>query len=123
MAGERPGHSLQATALVNEAYLRLVDQNDVCWQNRAQFFALAAQVMRNILVDYARHRNRIKRGGGGQRISLDEAAAIVSSERADELLVLDDALNDLRGCQPSQKPGCRTPLLRWIDCRRDCGSA
>src|SRR5688572_6090239 len=80
LAQERPNHSLQATALVNEAYLLLVDQREVSWQNRAHFFALAAQVMRHILVDSARRRGRAKRGGAGQHLSLDEAM-IVSSER------------------------------------------
>jgi RNA polymerase sigma factor (TIGR02999 family) len=99
MAQERPGHSLQATALVNEAYLLLVDQPEVRWQNRAHFFALAAQMMRHILVDYARRRGRVKRGAGGQRVSLDEAM-IVSGERAAELVALDDALNDLAAIDP-----------------------
>lgn len=99
MAQERPGHSLQATALVNEAYLLLVDQPEVRWQNRAHFFALAAQMMRHILVDYARRRGRVKRGAGGQRVSLEEAM-IVSGERAAELVALDDALNDLAAIDP-----------------------
>src|SRR5262249_19191881 len=73
LAQERPGHTLQATALVNEAYLLLVDQREVRWQNRAHFFALAAKVMRHILVDYARRRGRAKRGGGGHQVTLDEA--------------------------------------------------
>ena len=99
LAQERPDHTLQATALVNEAYLLLVDQQDVCWQNRAHFFALAAQVMRHILVDHARRRGRAKRGGGGQHVSLDEAL-IVSGERAAELVALDDALTDLAAIDP-----------------------
>jgi RNA polymerase sigma-70 factor (ECF subfamily) len=99
MAQERPGHSLQATALVNEAYLQLVDQHDVRCRNRAQFFALAAQVMRHILVDYARRRGRLKRGGGGHPVSLDEAM-IVSSRQAAEVAELDDALNDLAKVDP-----------------------
>src|SRR5437660_8911048 len=72
MRRERPGHTLQTTALVHEAYLRLVDQRDVQWQTRAHFFAVAAQVMRHILVDHARGRHRAKRGEGTVRVSLDE---------------------------------------------------
>jgi RNA polymerase sigma factor (TIGR02999 family) len=79
--------------------LRIVNQNDVRWESRAQFFALAAQVMRNILVDYARRRNRMKRGGGGRQVSLDEAM-IVSSEKAEELVALDEALNRLAAIAP-----------------------
>ena len=99
MAQERPGHSLQATALVNEAYLRLVDQRQVRWQNRAHFFALASQMMRRILVDSARKRHRAKRGGGVQQVSLDEAM-VVSDERAAELVALDDALTGLAAIDP-----------------------
>ena len=73
MAAERPGHILQATALVNEAYLRLIDWKDVQWQNRAHFFAVAAQIMRRVLVDVARTRDREKRGGGQLHVSLSEA--------------------------------------------------
>ena len=76
MAGERPGHILQATALVNEAYMRLVDWKDVRWQNRAHFFAVAAQIMRRVLVDVARTRDRAKRGGGQLHVSLSEAADV-----------------------------------------------
>jgi RNA polymerase sigma factor (TIGR02999 family) len=96
---ERPGHTLQATALVNEAYLLLVDQQDVRWQNRAHFFALAAHMMRHILVDYARRRQRAKRGGGAQHVALDEAL-IVSGERTAELVELDDALKELAEIDP-----------------------
>ena len=91
---ETPGHTLQTTALVNEAYLRLIDQQRVHWQNRAQFYAIAAIVMRRILVDHARSHARLRRGGGGRRISLDEVAT-VSDERAAELLALDEALQSL----------------------------
>src|SRR3954452_3617409 len=73
MAGERPGHPLQTTALVNEAYLRLIDTSRVQWRNRAHFYAVSAQLMRRILVDVARARNKLKRGGGGVLVSLDEA--------------------------------------------------
>ena len=94
MARERAGHTLQATALVNEAYLRLIEVNQVQWQNRAHFFAMASRVMRRILVDAARARRYQKRGGGAERVSLDEAL-VVSSEPRHELIALDDALNAL----------------------------
>ncbi len=94
MAGERQGHILQTTALVNEAYLRLIDWQNVEWQNRAHFFGLAAQLMRRILVDFARARNREKRGGGEIQVSLS-AAAKVPSERSADLVALDDALQTL----------------------------
>ena len=94
MAGERPGHPLQATALVNEAYLRLIEVNQVRWQNRAHFFAMASRVMRRILVDAARARGYQKRGGGAETVSLDEAL-LVSGEPRQDLVALDDALNAL----------------------------
>src|SRR6266852_4785974 len=82
MKRERPGHSLQTTALVNEAYLRLVDYKRMQWQNRAHFFAVSAQVMRRILVDHARRHN-LKRGGGVQHVALEAAAVVGGSPRAD----------------------------------------
>jgi RNA polymerase sigma factor (TIGR02999 family) len=91
---ERKGHTLQTTALVHEAYLRLIDQKEVRWQNRAHFFAIAAQMMRRILVDYARSRSVAKRGGGAQQVSLDEAME-VSDERAADVIALDEALKSL----------------------------
>jgi len=94
MGRERPGHTLQTTALVNEAYLRLVDQRDVQWQNRAHFFGIASQMMRRILVDHARSRRYAKRGGGARQVSLDEAATL-SLERAADVIALDDALTAL----------------------------
>ena len=94
MNREGPGHTLQTSALVNEAFIKLIDQKNVQWQNRAHFFGLAAQMMRRILVDYARSRQYAKRGGGTQQVSFDEAL-IVSEERADEVVALDDALKDL----------------------------
>src|SRR5438045_5647083 len=94
MNQERPGHTLQTSALVNEAFVKLVDQRDVQWQNRAHFFGIAAQLMRRILVDYARSRNYLKRGGGALQVSLDETL-IVSEERAAEVLALDDVLKGL----------------------------
>jgi RNA polymerase sigma factor (TIGR02999 family) len=92
--GERPGHTLQATALVHEAYLRLVDGPRIPWQNRAHFFAVSAQMMRHILVDFARARNNQKRGGNLQRISFDDALVIAEDQDAD-LVALDDALSRL----------------------------
>jgi RNA polymerase sigma factor (TIGR02999 family) len=88
---ERQGHTLQPTALVNEAYLRLIDQKQVEWQNRAHFIGVAAQMMRRILVDHAKHHQRAKRGGGIPKVSLDEAV-LVSDARTAELVELDDAL-------------------------------
>jgi len=96
---ERAGHTLQTTALVNEAYVRLVDQNSVDWQNRAHFFGVAAQVMRHILVDYARQQTAVKRGGGVERFNLDEGL-IVSKESAAELVALDEALKALSDLYP-----------------------
>ena len=94
MQGERPGHLLQATALVNEAYLRLIDIHRMRWQNRAHFFAVAARLMRRILVDAARSRQYQKRGGGAQHVALDEAL-LVSPESSEPLVALDDALRAL----------------------------
>ena len=94
MGREPSGHTLQATALVNEAYLRLIDHNNVRWENRAHFFGVAAQIMRHILVDFARSRRNLKRGGDQRRVSIDEALA-VSRERAPDLIALDDALKAL----------------------------
>ena len=94
MKGERPGHTIQATALVNEAYLRLVEIKRVRWQNRAQFFAVAARSMRRILVDAARARRSHKRGGGAEMVPFDEAL-IVSKEPIRNLVDVDDALDAL----------------------------
>jgi RNA polymerase sigma factor (TIGR02999 family) len=99
MGRERQGHTLQTSGLVNEAYLRLVDQNRVHWQNRAHFFGIAAQMMRRILVDYARSRGYAKRGGDLEPISLDELAN-VSVERAANVVVLDEALTRLAVVDP-----------------------
>jgi RNA polymerase sigma-70 factor, ECF subfamily len=94
MVRERTGHTLQTTALIHEAFLRLIDWKNVRWQNRAHFFGVAAQVMRRILVDFARSRQSIKRGNGTQQISLDEAITI-HEDRSAELIALDDALKSL----------------------------
>ena len=91
---ERDGHTLQSAALVNEAYLKMLGGQQVDWQNRAHFFAVASQLMRMILVDYARTRNRKRRRGGAQHVSLDDALAMASEQSA-ELVALDDALKDL----------------------------
>jgi RNA polymerase sigma factor (TIGR02999 family) len=91
---ERPGHTLQTTALVNEAYLKLVDQREPRWQSRAHFFGIAARLMRRILIDHARKVSYRKRGGGAIHVPLDEAA-VVGSARAGELVALDDALSAL----------------------------
>jgi RNA polymerase sigma-70 factor, ECF subfamily len=102
MRRERPGHSLQTTALVNEAYMRLVDYKRMQWQDRAHFFAVSAQLMRRILVERARRRN-LKRGGGARHVSLEEAAVVGGNRAADpggNLVALDDALNALALLDP-----------------------
>lgn len=101
LSRERPDHTLQPTALVHEAYLRLVDQREVNWQNRAQFFGLAAEMMRRILVNHARDRRAAKRGGGARRLSLDEAVSFFE-QRDVELVALDEALNRLAALDPQQ---------------------
>ena len=94
MARQRKGHTLQPSALVNEAYVRLVDLSRVRWQDRAHFFAMSSRLMRRILVDHARARQSLKRGAGGPHVSFDETLA-VPAERALDLVALDDALEDL----------------------------
>ena len=94
MARERVGHTLQATALVNEAFVRLVDVQQVKWQDRAHFFAMSSRLMRRILVDFARSKGYQKRGGGAQKVSFDEAL-VVTTEPGQDLVALDDALNAL----------------------------
>ncbi len=98
---ERPDHTLQATGLVHEAYLRLVDQSTTNWQNRAHFLGVAAQVMRRILVDYARSHRAEKRGGDWDKLAFDEAL-VPTSERSVDLVALDDALKDLLARDPRQ---------------------
>ena len=107
---ERRGHTLQTTALVNEAFLRLVGQQNVDWESRAHFFAVSAQVMRHILVDYARQRASGKRGGEFRHVTLDADAA-VSAERSAELVALDDALDALEKINPR---GCKVVELRYF---------
>jgi len=94
MAHERVGHTLQATALVNEAFVRLIDVRQVKWQDRAHFFAMSSRLMRRILVDFARSKGYQKRGGGAQKVSLDDAL-VVATEPGQDLVALDDALNAL----------------------------
>lgn len=101
LSRERPDHTLQATALVHEAYLRLVDQTNVDWQDRAHFFALASQMMRHILVDYARRHRAEKRGGLAQRLTLAEAVSFPAQDEFD-LVALDEALIKLAKLDPEQ---------------------
>ena len=101
MSGERPGHTLQATALVNEAYLKLAGQQRFDWQNRAHFFAVCAQVMRHILIDHARAHARDKRGGGLARVSLNDAL-VVAEDQAEHFIALDDALRVLERLDPQK---------------------
>jgi RNA polymerase sigma factor (TIGR02999 family) len=110
IARQAPGHMLQTTALVHEAYLKLVDLKDVRWQDRAHFFAVAAKAMRHILVDYARSRHAAKRGGRFRIVSLDEAAAICE-DRAAEVVALDDALKGLAALDPRK---CQVVELRYF---------
>jgi RNA polymerase sigma factor (TIGR02999 family) len=99
--GERPGHTLQTTALAHEAYLKLIDQKSVNWQNRAHFFAIAAQAMRRILIDSARRRSAHKRGGDGEMVSLAQAE-FISTEPNTDLLALDEALTRLAAIDKDQ---------------------
>lgn len=98
---ERPDHTLQSTALVHEAYLRLIDQKNVRWQNRAHFFGVAAQMIRRILVDHARSKHAVKRGASAPKLSLDEAIALPDRKDFD-VIALDDALNGLAKIDPQQ---------------------
>jgi RNA polymerase sigma factor (TIGR02999 family) len=104
LSHERPDHTLQSTALVHEAYVKLVDQRRVDWQNRAQFFGLAAQAMRRILVDHARSRHRLKRGASAPRIDLDDADPAAPTDRVDpaDAIALDGALQKLEALDPGQ---------------------
>src|ERR1043166_8688148 len=99
MSRERKGHTLQTTALINEAYVRLVDQKNVHWATRSHFFAISAQIMRRILIDHARRHAYAKRGGGAQQVSLEEVAA-VAPDPGRELVRLDEALKSLAGMDP-----------------------
>lgn len=110
MGRERKGHTLQTTALINEAYLRLVDQKDVHWANRSHFFGISAEIMRRILVDHARSYLYKKRGAGAQKVTLDETA-LVTKEGARELLLLNEALDGLAKTDPR---GSRVVELRYF---------
>ena len=110
MQSEREGHTLQTTALVNEAYLRLADQQKIEWQNRAHFFAVTAHVMRHILIDHARRRHYAKRGGEAQQVPMEEAA-VMSHPRAAELVALDEALDGLAKLDPRKS---RVVELRYF---------
>jgi RNA polymerase sigma factor (TIGR02999 family) len=101
MRRERSGHTLQATALVHEAYMRLVDQTQIDWKGRAHFFSIAARLMRQILVDHARERNAAKRGGGVTKLALDEAISFAAENEID-LIALNDALNSLAALDSQQ---------------------
>ena len=101
MSRERAGHTLQTTALVNEAFVKLVNRKNLHWQNRAHFFGIAAQVMRTILVDHARRHASVKRGGGARKLELDEAL-VVSQQKASEVIALDEALKQLALIDPRQ---------------------
>ena len=102
LSHERPDHTLQTTALVHEAYLKLIDQRSVNWQNRAQFFAISAQAMRRILLDNARRHTAAKRGSGGQKISLDEVATLSGDSANESLIALDLALRKLETIDDAQ---------------------
>ncbi len=113
---ERAGHTLQTTALVNEAYIRLAGSQNVAWQNRSHFFAVTAQVMRHILIDHARRRNYVKHGGEVRQVAFDEAVAgpdatLMSQPRAAELLALDEALDELAKLDPRKS---RVVELRYF---------
>ncbi len=101
MSHERPGHTLQATALVNEAYLKLAGNEGFEWRDRAHFYAVCAQVMRHVLIDHARAHARDKRGGGAVQVSLNDAIAL-SEQRAEELVALDEALRSLEHLDPQK---------------------
>ncbi|HEX6719558.1 MAG TPA: sigma-70 family RNA polymerase sigma factor [Pyrinomonadaceae bacterium] len=110
MSRERKGHTLQTTALINEAYVRLVDQKNVQWANRSHFFAISAQIMRRILIDHARRHAYAKRGGGARQVSLEEAAT-VTPEQSLEIIRLDEALKSLAELDPRRS---RVVELRYF---------
>jgi RNA polymerase sigma factor (TIGR02999 family) len=110
MRHERAGHTLQPSALVNEAYLRLIEVKQVQWQNRAHFFAMASRVMRRILVDAARAKGYQKRNAGGQKVSLDEAVDVAATPSQD-FVALDDALNALEAVDPRK---CKVVEMRFF---------
>ena len=115
LSRERQNHTLQPTALVNEAYLKLAGQRDVDWQNRAHFFGIAAQLMRRILVDRARHDGRIKRGRDVPRVSLEDAEPASAPVDPVDVIVLDQALSRLEAMDAQQGADRGAPVLRWPD--------
>ena len=120
MAGERPGHVLQATALVNEVYLKLIDIRRVQWQDRAHFFAMAARLMRRVLVDFARAGKNQKRGGAMQRITFDQDLPVVG-ETPEDLIAIDDALAAFGQGVRAKGAGRGAAVLRRAERRRDGG--
>ena len=108
---ERAGHTLQTTALIHEAYLRLIDQRGVQWQSRTHFFAIAAQMMRRVLVDYARAKHREKRGGADERLPLEAATLVAAGEQSVDLMALDEALTRLAALDEQQ---ARVVELRYF---------
>ncbi len=108
---ERPGHTLQTTALIHEAYLKLIDRRDVQWESRTHFFAVAAQAMRRILVDYAKAKHREKRGGDNIKLSLEKAMLVAEKEKGVDLIALDEALDKLAGLDKQQ---ARVVELRYF---------
>ncbi|HSB08981.1 MAG TPA: sigma-70 family RNA polymerase sigma factor [Blastocatellia bacterium] len=110
MRSEREDHTLETSALINEAYVRLVDQSNVNWQDRSHFFAVAAQVMRHILIDHARKYQYAKRGGGAEKVPLEEITNLFE-QRAAELIAMDDALRDLATADPRK---CQVVELRFF---------
>ena len=122
MGREHAGRTLQTSALVNEAYLRLVDAHGVRWQNRAHFFAVSAQIMRHILVDFARTRQNLKRGGGARQVPLDEGL-VVSPESGADLLALDEALEKLAILKSATEQSSGVAILRRLERRRSSRGA
>lgn len=110
---ERRNHTLQTTALINETYIRLIDQSGVNWESRTQFYAIASKYMRRILIDYARTRNRVKRGGNAKTVSFDETTFVIDKGKTIDLIVLDEALNRLMKKDERQ--------VRIVECRYFAG--
>jgi len=120
---ERAGHTLQATALVNEAYLRLARERHLAADSRTRFLAIASNMMRRVLVDYARARQRAKRGGNPERVPLESVEAFLSDVEAEEILALEGCARAPGARQSARRPRCRAALLRRPGGRGDCGPA